>query len=218
MRVDKDKAIELRKTGKSYKEIKLSLGVPMSTLSDWLSDMKWSKEIVLELRKKSAVKSTLRIIELNKIRGKNLSLLYKEARDEALKDFEILKYNPLFIAAVSIYWGEGDKSSKNGFRIANIDARMLKLFVSFLVDICRVDKSRIKAWVLLYPDLNEDICKKYWKENIGLRDANFTKSIIITGREKIKRVSNGVCYVGFSSRYLKEKMLVWIELLSKLRV
>ena len=215
MRNDKDKAFNMRKAEKSYREIKKELGVPMSTLSDWFSKQTWSKDTKNTLSDQVYLNSKIRIEALNKVRGQNLKRLYMEAKQEAIIDFEALKNNRVFIAGVSIYWSEGDRASKNGFRICNSDPRMIKLFVTFLVDVCDLDIKRLKIWLLLYPDLDEKACKDFWKKSTGLHDANFTKSIIIAGRHKTNRLSYGVANISYSSRYLKEKMLVWIDLLSK---
>jgi hypothetical protein len=216
MRNDKSNALSLRKHGKSYRQIKAELGVPMSTLSDWFSKQDWSKEISDDLSLKVIEESKVRIEDLNKIRGENLQKLYGDARAEAVKDFEVLKNNPLFISGISIYWGEGDKASRNGFRICNTDPKMIRLFVRFLIDLCGLDIKRLKIWLLLYPDLDDLTCKKFWKKETGLSDSNFTKSITIQGRHKTNRLSYGVANISYSSRYLKEKMLVWIDLLSKI--
>lgn len=216
MRNDKNKAFSLRKQGKSYQQIKTELGVPMSTLSDWFSKQDWSKEIVNDLSLKTIEESKIRIEDLNKIRGENLQKLYDEARIEAIQDFETLKNNPLFISGISIYWGEGDKASRNGFRICNTDPKMIRLFIRFLIDLCGLDIKRLKIWLLLYPDLDDLVCKKFWKKETGLIDSNFTKSITIQGRHKTNRLSYGVANISYSSRYLKEKMLIWIDLLSKI--
>src|SRR3989344_5503567 len=49
-RREHQKAIELRKTGKSYSEIRQVLGVSKSTLSVWLEDYPLSKRRIRELR------------------------------------------------------------------------------------------------------------------------------------------------------------------------
>lgn len=215
MRHDKEKALKLRRAGKSYNEIRRELGAPKSTLSGWLKPYKWSKKISLSLAEASKEKNAVRIRHLNKIRGKHLENLYKQARTEAYEEFEKLKYHPLFIAAVAIYWGEGDKSIKQGLRISNVDPAMIKLFTNFLLHICQLDNDKIYAWLLLYPDLDEKECKNFWIKKTSLINDNFNKSIVIKGRHKTKRVQYGICNVGVSSRYLKEKMLVWVELLPK---
>src|SRR3989339_890884 len=114
MRKDKENAVKLRKFGKSYNEIKAELGIPKSTLSAWFRDQKWSNEIAQKLLERLKSKSIIRLQQLGRIRGDNLKRLYEEAESEAIEDFDALKFHPLFIAGIVIYWGEGDKVSKNG--------------------------------------------------------------------------------------------------------
>ena len=213
MRRDKSETVKLRTTGKSYNEIRKLLGVPKATLSDWFRNQKWSRKLTRKLNQKFLEQNKIRLARLDKIRGENLRKLYEEARREAEKEFHLLKHHPLFIAGVSIYWGEGDKATKSGFRISNVDPAMINLFRRFLIDICRVEETRIRVSLLLYPDLNDQNCKKYWVENAGLSENCFTKSVVIRGRSKNKRVAYGVCGISYSSRFLKEKMLIWIRLL-----
>jgi len=215
MRIDKIQATKLRRTGKSYNEIRQLLGIPKATLSDWFRNQKWSKELSKKLNDRVLEESRIRLAALDKIRGKNLERLYGEARKEAEEEFGLLKNHPLFIAGVSIYWGEGDKSTKSGFRISNVDPGMIRIFRKFLLDVCRVEEKRIRVGLLLYPDLNDEDCKKYWVKNAGLSANCFTKSVTIQGRSKHRRVLYGVCGIIYSSRFLKEKMLIWIRLLSE---
>src|SRR5688572_23770642 len=109
MRKDKNAAYQLRLSGKSYNEIYEILKVPQSTLSDWFSKKEWSIKIRDRLALSAQEVSTMRIVELNKVRGKHLAEVYEQARQEARKEFKFLKYNPLFIAGLMLYWGEGDK-------------------------------------------------------------------------------------------------------------
>ncbi len=215
MRKDKEKAIKLRKLGKSYIEIEKELKVPRSTLSAWFGKQNWSKDIAKKLTDKAKIHHTIRLQELNRIRGGHLIELYNQAEREAVEEFELLKYHPLFIAGLMIYWGEGNKSSKNRCSIANTEPLMIKLFVRFLKDICGFRSPKIKAWILLYPDLDENVCKNYWVDNAALNMLDFHKSIVIEGKHKTKRLSYGVCSVGVSSAYLKRKMMKWIDMLAR---
>ena len=49
MRKDKDRAIALRKTGKSYNEIQETLGIAKSTLTSWFKNQKWSQAVKNQL-------------------------------------------------------------------------------------------------------------------------------------------------------------------------
>ena len=215
MRHDKKLAITLRKKGSSYNEIRKKLGIPKATLSDWFSKEKWSNEKLNQLNKLNIEASRDRIIHLNNVRGENLKKVYENARKEAREDFEKLKYSPLFIAGITIYWGEGDKASKNGFRISNSDPILIKIFLQFLRKACGADEKRIRAGLLVYPDLDKETCEIYWSKALGLSKENFTKSIFIQGKHKTRKVSNGICTLSFSSRFLKEKMLIWMSLLGQ---
>lgn len=215
MRDDKKEVVQLRRQGRSYNEIRETLGVPKSTLSDWLRDIKWSVTIKSNLSELAKEKSAVRIRYLNGIRGRHLAKIYREARSEAKKEFEIFKFHPTFISGVSIYWGEGDKATKHLIRVGNIDPLMIKLFVKFLREICGIPRGKIRSHVLLYPDLNPNKCSKYWIKQSGLPLESFNKYVVIQGRHKTRRLPYGVCYVTVSSAYLKEKMFVWLALLPK---
>ena len=125
--------INLRRFGKSYNEIKAELGVPKSTLSDWFKDQKWSNDLAKNLAEKVKEQSKIRLIKLDKIRGEHLKKLYREAEIEAEAEFKKLKYHPLFIAALMIYWGEGNKLSRNRCCVANTEPLMIKIFYQFLI-------------------------------------------------------------------------------------
>jgi len=215
MRTDKPLALALRKTGKSYNEISKQLRVPKSTLSEWLRGHRWSQAITANLNEQLKRSAIIRIRYLNSIRGEHLARLYKVGEREAVQEFKRLKYHPLFIAGVTIYWGEGDKVSRFGARISNTDPAMVRIFVNFLRHVCQIQFKRIRAGILLYPDLDEDVCKNFWVEKSGLRNSNFGKSTVIQGRHKTRRVRHGICSVGVSSAYFKQKMLIWIDLLSQ---
>lgn len=213
MRKDKSIAVKLRKEGKSYRQIRDELKIPLSTLSDWLSNIDWSKKIAEELTKNVQVQHTARIKALNTVRGMHLQRAYEEATREAGDEFERLKYHPLFIAGIMLYWGEGDRRSANIVRLTNTDPKMILLFKNFLLDICGVRSEKIKCYLTIYPDIEEKSNRLYWSENVGLPTTQFTKSILIQGKHKTRRLEHGVCTILVSSSYLKKKLLAWLELL-----
>lgn len=215
MRKDKEIATKMRKTGKSYREIRDALKVPLSTLSDWFGKIGWSQDIAKKLAVRAQIQHTARIVELDKIRGQRLARAYEEARTEAREDLEILKYNPLFIAGLMLYWGEGDKATKAQVRLANTDPKLIKLFVFFLQKVCNIPKEKIGVSILTYPDIDDKTNRQYWSEISGIATEKFLKSVLIQGRHKTKRLGHGVCSVYVSSTYFKAKMLEWLKLLPK---
>lgn len=215
MRKDKEKAFKMRRSGKSYGEILAALKIPKATLSDWFSKIDWSSDMAKKLAAAVQKQHTVRLIELDKIRGIHLKRLYEEARKEAKNDLLELKYNPLFIAGLMLYWGEGDKLTKYSTAITNTDPDLIRLYVLFLKNACRIPEEKIRAHVLTYPDLDEEDCRKYWARESGINLDRFTKSTVIQGRHKIRRIKYGVCMIGISSTYFKVKMLEWLKLLPR---
>ncbi|RJR14350.1 hypothetical protein C4585_00375 [Candidatus Parcubacteria bacterium] len=213
MRKDKHLAIEMRKSGKSYNEIIAALKIPKATLSDWFSTVDWSKEVKARLITKSIETSSIRMRELDRVRGLHLKRAYEEAHLEAREEFQELKYNPLFIAGLMLYWGEGDKRSDYATRLVNTDPDLIRLYVFFLKNACQIPDNKIKAFITIYPDLIPQNCLRHWAESSGLSEGSFSKCVVIQGRHKERRLSYGMCTISISSTYFKEKMREWLTLM-----
>lgn len=213
MRKDRQQAIGLRKEGYSYRKIRDKLKVPLSTLSDWFSGEEWSKKVRDKLTAAAQVESTIRIVELDKVRGEHLKQAYTEAKEEARQELETLKYNPLFIAGIMLYWGEGDKLTNGQTRLSNSDPALIKLYVEFLRKACRIPESKIKGSLLIYPDIEEQSNLRFWSFASGIPTSRFSKSVLIQGKHKTKRLRHGVCSVLVLSTYFKVKILEWMRLL-----
>lgn len=213
VRKDKILAIEMRRDGLSYEQMHEKLKVPLSTLSDWFGNLDWSGVIKAKLEESSRASSTTRIIQLNKTRGERLKQVYEEAKREACSEFKKLRYNPLFIAGMMLYWGEGDKRTSGLVRFVNTDPEMIRLFVFFLTHACQIPGERVRAYVTIYPDLDAGKCIAYWSQVSGMNMANFNKCVTIKGRHKTRRLSYGMCNIGISSTYFKVKILEWLKLL-----
>jgi hypothetical protein len=213
MRKDKEIAVQMRSDGKSYSEINQVLNIPQSTLSGWFGREEWSKKIRNNLSDSAKEGNSIRLVNLNKLRGKHLVESYEAAREEARKEFEMLKYDPLFISSIMLYWGEGTKSEREGVKFTSNDTKKIKFYVSFLTRSCHIPLEKIKAYVLIYPQIEEKTCRAYWSKMAGLPWENFTPSVVLAGRQASKRLGWGVCTVTVSSTYFKQKMLEWIKLL-----
>lgn len=210
------KAIGLRRKGKSYNEIAKLLNVSKGTIFYWLGKLDWSKDIKKQLVEKSKKTSRKRLVHLNNLKKIKFDKLYKEAEAEAIKEFKKYKSSPLFLAGIGIYWGEGDKNFKNGLvRVSNIDSKLLRVFNIFLNKSCKIEKNKIKGYILIYPNLDANSCLSYWSKNIGISLDNFCKPTTIEGRHKTRRLNHGVCTIHTSNKYLKKKILVWLDLFSK---
>ena len=213
MRKDKEQAFKLRHQNKSYKQISRELDIPLGTLCGWFQDKPWSQDIRDKLGQEASLafpEKLRRIVAANKERWKEL---HKTYRQEAVKEFSKLKEDPLFLAGIMLYWGEGEKQQKSSqVRLANSEPEMIKIFNLFLTRVLKIPPEKISAWLLLYPDLVDSVQKNFWSKTTGIPIEQFKKSIYIKGRHPTKRLSYGVCTIFISSRALKERILKWLEL------
>lgn len=216
MRKDKVRAYKLRREGKSYKQIRELLRIPLSTLASWFKDEEWSKEIKDRLDKEHSLSSPTKIKAIIGANKKRWAKIHQEYRETGEKEFEKLKDNPLFLSGIMLYWGEGNKNPKDSrLVLTNTDPLMIRLFYKFLIGIMQAPKDKINVWLLLYPDLADDMQKRFWNKATGVPLSQFKNSIYIKGKNPTKRLSYGVCNIYVSSRELKEKMLVWLDLCQK---
>lgn len=213
MRKDHVKAIELRKRGKSYHEISKQLGIPKSTLSDWLRDLPWSQELRSKLNEKNSTKNPQRIKNLQTTLKKKWGTWHQQCREEAIKEFPVYRDNPLFVAGLMLYWGEGDKKLSNSVvRLSNSDPELIKIYYRFLTRILNVPVEKTTAHLILYPDLVDSVQKNFWSKISTIPLTQFRASTTIKGKQPKHRLSYGICIIQVSSRELKEKMIKWIEL------
>jgi len=213
MRNDKHLAIKLRKQGKSYDKISKELEIPKSTLSSWFSDIEWSKSIRKELIRKANNIARRNLQRYNKKHKEDWERWREEACQQARKDFPRFKKNFLFLAGLMLYWGEGDSKMENSVvRLSNTDPMMIKIFSYFLQKICLVTIEKIRPQMILYPDLNEKVCKKFWSEAAVIPESQFYKTQFIQGRHPTRRLTYGICVIRTGGRQLKEKIYTWIKL------
>lgn len=210
-----NQARKRRKLGKSYLELQRELGIPKSTLSSWFSKKKWSNKVRYTLVKVNKEKSKIHIRLLNKIRLQRKSVRDEEYRLNAKKMYEDNKNNPLFIAGVSIYWGEGEKVNKGRVSVINTDVSLLKLAINFYRIILKIPESKLRAAIFIYKDINPIKALNYWSKEIQLPKAQFIKTQILPSRSKLtkRKITNGICSIYFSSVESSIKIKEWIFLL-----
>jgi len=216
MRNDYHLAVKLRKKGASYGKISKELGIPKSTMHYWFKDLKWSNVIKKELTEKAVRVSRRRMRKIAKANKDRWAKWRANFRLMAVKEFPKLKNKQLFTSGIMLYWGEGDQNLKNEVRLTNTDSRIISLFYGFLKNICGINNEDIYIYLIIYPDLSDEKCKNFWSIKTGIALNQFNKTQIIYGRHPTKRLENGICTIRVRrSRWLKEKILVWVNMMSK---
>lgn len=70
-------------------------------------------------------------------------------------------------AGLLLYWAEGAKG-RSVTRLANLDPRMLQLFLAFLREVCGAQESRLRLSVRVYREFSLDAAKSYWARLLRL--------------------------------------------------
>jgi len=208
-------AIIFRKRGFTYVEIAKICGVSKSTVSNWCKDKRFSKAVYKENAARAARDNSKRLQLMNKARSAERTARYAEAVRSASTEYQHYKDDPLFVAGLMLYIGEGDNKGRIKIRLANANMDVQRIFILFLKTYLGVPKERIRFWILLYPDHNEVVCVRAWSRKLRLTPDNYYKNQVIVGKSKKRTLQYGVGNTIISDTVLKHKLNRWIELALK---
>ena len=181
---------ELRRHGLSYGEIMKLIPVKKSTLATWCRDVTLTDEQIAAIRDRRAPLPGIPR-DTQRKRRREIELISAQAMLEA----EHLVDETLWVAGVSLYWGEGFKT-QNQLGIAMADPSGLRMFMKW-GDRYHRPQDGYRARLNLHADNNEPAARAFWACELGLDLADFNKSYIKpdgTGHRK-NHLPHGVCSV-----------------------
>ncbi|MCX6766823.1 MAG: hypothetical protein NT170_03565 [Candidatus Moranbacteria bacterium] len=210
----KQKALNLRKQGKTYQEIARSLKVslPKSTLSYWcrsiplpngydrkvreynLSNLGKARKVALQIQKKK------RKDYLELLRGRNTHLA------RLIKDPNIAK-----IALAVLYLGEGRKNIKrSSLMFGNSDPNIVKFFLDLLRVCYNIDERKFRCTVQCRADQKIEELEKFWQNVTKVPPSQFYKARVdprTVGKISKKPEYKGVCRIDYFSAELLIELL-----------
>ena len=214
-KAEKEQALNLRKRGFTLREIAKYTNVSVSTISLWLKGEAWSQKITDDNQKRASKENSKRISLLNKARGNQYKKLYAEAERSAVTEYKHYRTNPLFIAGLMLYVVNGDNSDTSVIRITSTHMEIHKVFIKFITEFLGVPREKLRFWLLLYPDLDEERCFRAWSKKIAIPMTKFHKSQVIQGISKNPTLHYGVGNTIIGSTVIKRKLTKWVELTLK---
>lgn len=87
----------------------------------------------------------------------------------------------LMMLAIGLYIGEGTKKA-DSVRFTNSNPQVICAFLRFLEQICGVEKSKVRAWLNVYDDVNLEAALDFWLEATGLEQEQFSKPFVQKSR------------------------------------
>lgn len=202
----KQKALELRRKGKTYKEITdaLRIDVPKSTLSYWCRSTLLPKGYQRKVREynlfnlEKARKIALRFQKekrknyLESIKKRNAHLA------RLIEDRDIAK-----IALAVLYLGEGQGNIKrSSLMFGNSDPLTIKLFLNLLRRCYNIDEKKFRCTLQCRADQNIEKLERFWAGVTKISPSQFYKAQVdprTKGKPSKKLEYKGVCRIDYFS-------------------
>lgn len=229
MRLDKQQALKLRLQGRSYAEINKILGVPKATLSDWFANLELSDAAKERIGNRVNETSIKALIKRNHLQTHLAEQRAKLTRETAKKEVVELSKKELFLVGIALYWAEGYKRPKveNGriktshsVSITNSDPNLIKVFLRFLREVCKVSDEKIGANVRVYEHQNVAYLLDFWSKVTNISPGKFEKfyygiSKSSQGKRPFNILPYGTIQIRVNNTELYHKIMGWIDGLIK---
>jgi hypothetical protein len=203
-------ALELRRLGKSYSQIRQELGVSKSTLSVWLREYPLSKEQIRLLSHISETRIEKYRQTMRAKREKKLLNYYNEAKETILP----LSERELFLGGLFLYWGEGGKTERGLISISNTDPGVLKFSLLWMMRALNIPKDKIQVFLHLYADMVVEDEILFWSKSLVIPRNQFVKPYVKMSKRidlDEKGFGHGTCNLRVCDTMLKEKILMGIK-------
>ncbi len=208
-------ATTMRQEGWSYSDISNQLSIPKSTLSGWFRATPYTpnKKVLARIKTGQGTYGVRRHAE----RLEEVEVL----KAQGLKEVGEISKRDLWMIGIGLWLGEGSKTIEQ-IRLVNSDPNIIRLFIRWLREICNLEDINITVAMHLYPDSNEQECRRYWMGVTQLPVTQFRKTQIdIRSDKKISKIgknSYGTLHVSVASRgnpehgvRLYRKMIGWVK-------
>ena len=215
----KERAILLRKQGKTYSEILAEISVAKSTLSLWLREVglsKKQKQRITAKKRASALRGALsrKVDRINRVK-----IIHETAKIEVGKISE----RELWLIGIALYWAEGTKSKdyspSTGVVFTNSDYQMIQVFVRWLQHCCCINFDQLSYEIYIHESCRHRIQEviRFWSGKLGvsedcLQTIRYKKNKIKTLRKNTGDLYNGCLRVKVSrSSTLNRRIMGWIS-------
>lgn len=191
----RERAIALRKEGRSYREIRDALGVSKSSLSLWLRDVVLTDEQHerLEALQHQGRTRAARTIQAKRLARRAATIGESRAQITSLAESE------LFVAGVVAYWCEGTKAKpwRRGERVTfiNSDASLITLFIKWL-QLIGIGVEDLIFSVSIHESADVARAVRYWASVVGCAPESFRRSVLKRHNPKTVRKNVGDDYYG----------------------
>ena len=146
---EKERAIELRRTGFSYSEILKNVPVAKSTLSLWLHSVNLSKRQKQRLTEKKLAAMQRGWAKTHQRKLDRIENIKKETRNQV----NTITRRELWLIGSILYWAEGTKA--HSATITNSDYRVIKFMTRWFKEYFKVSSDELSIHLHLHSGQDE---------------------------------------------------------------
>ena len=191
----RERAIQLRRQGRSYGQIQAELGVSRGSLSLWLRDVPLSEEQAHFLEERQR----LALLKASTARHSSARFREKWLVNQARAQIGPISDGELFVAGVVAYWAEGAKTKpwgpREGVDFINSDPGMIRLFAAWL-DLVGVSRDERSYRVSIYASADVKAAIRYWSDVVGVPADRFLRTTLKRHNPQTTRRNVGPDYRG----------------------
>ena len=204
----KEKALELRAKGFSYKEISIDLHIAKSTAYFWTKDLVLSRNAQKILEPKTTL-AQMKAVEYNVRRHRKVREEISRKVDRALENLPIDKTYYKVVAAL-LYWAEGGKAQTTSVSFTNSDPKMIRVFMHALREGFSLQEHKVRALVHIHEYHNDDEIRQFWSKVSNIPLSQFNRSYLKPHTNK----RNHPGYMGcVNIRYFDSKIAAELQIL-----
>ena len=191
----REKAIELRRKGWSYREIREVVPVSKSSLSLWLKDVVLTeehRERLAAMRHQSRT-SAGRTIQARRLARRQATIEVARSQVTQLAESE------LFVSGLAAYWSEGTKAkpwrASDRVTFMNSDPDLIRLFLAWM-NLIGVSFDRLTFRVAIHETADIEAANRFWAGIVGAPPEQFRSTVIKRHNPKTVRKNVGDGYHG----------------------
>lgn len=167
-RTARSHAIELRRTGATYRELMGQFGVAKSTLWRWL---KAEGLVETHPQKLTELKRAAQQRGAAVVRARRIERVAR-VLDEARKQVGQISDRELWLIGIALYWAEGAKQKPNdvscGVLFSNSDVFAVQVFVEWLRRCCNIPPDLLTYDIYLHISADGPTTRAFWASELNL--------------------------------------------------
>ena len=180
--LERNKAVKLRESGHSVKEIARLLAVSASSVSLWVRHVELDDAAKERLLQRTTNPENHKYLADSRAKRSDLCRLKRRQwQNDGATQAKDKQW--LYIAGCMLYWGEGAKE-RNRVKLTNGDPAMMALFCSFLLNCFAVERNEIQLEIRYHIGNTkslEDI-RACWLEQTDLAEDNIHRIVAINDK------------------------------------